>query len=539
MRLRHSPSIRTTNTDVAGRLSRTDTDISITSAGPSQGIDPPLSPAPSEDTVGTHTTASSHSFQIVNNAAQSSGAGMRSSDTRSTNTSASAHTIVATTEILRQGALPDDVIPLKISVQHTKVVRGIVIVTLYRQARVDMHPAIPVNSRKGKELAGEEIFPKSRTGLGSLYFSNGSQSGLYRMDLAQTSTVMVVDPQTLTADVSTSIRVPKNTIPTITNVPGDMISFKYYVEIVLDLCGKLGENRFLPSLTSNGPTFTYVPEPNNQLASEWANNILDTSQIRRTKSVVCLRFSLTVGTRDSGRRSQRRQEVHATPEDEALFYSLENGQGVHQGYEDDEENEWDPDEDDYTPHGANYDEQNDHLAPHLEPFPPPEPEEAMDEKTWLKRQEGLLLPSEPPQDGHASGSAHPEFAPSAPFIPDTDLDEAGGLSSPIRGTLISPSEISTRSADTLTPTLRHPPGLAGLDNVNVSGVTEDKQELERRRLMGLASAPPGADTGPEATSGMVPPARASAPVIDEEEEYRGHPDNHVDIPGDHLPVYER
>ena len=54
--------------------------------------------------------------------------------------------IAAMIECLYAGCLPGDLLPLKVSVDHTKPVKAMqgIIVTLYRQGRVDTSPTIPL-----------------------------------------------------------------------------------------------------------------------------------------------------------------------------------------------------------------------------------------------------------------------------------------------------------------------------------------------------------------------------------------------------------
>ncbi|KAG9824605.1 hypothetical protein KCU63_g16504, partial [Aureobasidium melanogenum] len=54
--------------------------------------------------------------------------------------------ITATVELLKGACLRGDSFPVRISINHTKHIKSIngIIITLYRQARVDMHPALPL-----------------------------------------------------------------------------------------------------------------------------------------------------------------------------------------------------------------------------------------------------------------------------------------------------------------------------------------------------------------------------------------------------------
>ncbi len=514
--------------------------------------EPPLSPAPSENTVATSTTASSSSFRQAENDSPVRRSSPERSDAYSSRTSSSAHTITATTELPRHGALPGDSIPVRVSVSHTKpYVKGVVIATLYRLGRVDMYPAIPLATKgKDKQPEYEDVYPKSRTGLGGLHFGSASPTSVFRKDLSQSSTMMVVNPTTLTADITTSVRVPDAAFPTISNVPGGMISFKYHIEVVIDLFGKLGETRLLPRLTSSDPMFTPTQDGGNQLTSEWSNNILDTTQLRRTKSVVTFEMSVTVGTKDSSRGKKQppiqpeAQEYGNAPASREQdwgqegydYYYDENGQPCYY-----DPNCYDPycyeGYDGYQ--GGDWNQQYPHPYDSYPPaniVPPPEPEEEVDEKTRLRRQEELLMPSRPPQEGQCSLSAA-ALAPSAPLLMDGTDAENDALHDGIATTPTPgpPASInSARSADTVRLYSTSPPPMPP---INDGRATDDKQELERQRLLAQASAPPtdGAGAG---SSSAPPPFTPSAPVIsDEDSEHDPRHDNHTEPP--QLPRYQR
>ena len=557
-RVNQTASQGTYGTSSRGHLSRNNTqDSTVTSASVPIG-DPPLSPAPSDDTAATTATASSQSFQQAGDASPVRRPSPDTCETRSSRTSTSVHTITATTELPRHGALPGDTIPVRVSVTHTKPnVRGVVITTLYRVGRVDMYPAIPLASKgKDKQPEYEDVYPKSRTGLGGLYFASASPSSVFRKDLSQSSTMMIVNPATLTADITTSVKVPDAAFPTISNVPGGMISFTYHVEVVIDLFGKLGETRFLPRLTSSDPMFTSSQDAGNQLTSEWSNNILDTSQLRRTKSVVTFEMSVTVGTKDSSRKRKQvavPMEVQNGTNDESQdqhwgeeywgvegydYYYDEHGQAQYYDYNYYNAEFFGPHEYDGYQNGyrnTSWTYSYDHPPPDNFP-PPPGPQEEVDEKTRLRRQEELLMPSAPPQDGESSSSAT-ALAPSAPVLDDGahQLEATrDGIATP--STPGPPASVnSARSADTVRPYSTSPPPMPVASDV--SAPAEDKQELERQRLMAQASAPP-AEEAEASTSRAPPPFAPSAPVItDEDLEHGPSHDEHHD--GPQLPRYQR
>jgi arrestin-related trafficking adapter 9 len=547
-KVNQTASVGTHDTSSRGHLCRKDTQSSTVTSDSTPLNEPPLSPAPSDDTAATTATESSQSFLQGEGELEIRKPSPQVSDAPSSRTSTSAHTITATTELPRHGALPGDSIPVRVSVTHTKpFVKGFVIATLYRLGRVDMHPILPLASKgKDKQSEYEDVYPKSRTGLGGLYFSSASPSSVFRKDLSQSSTMMVVNPDTLTADITTSVKVPGGAFPTISNVPGGMISFTYHIEVVIDLFGKLTEARFLPRLTSSDPTFTPTQQAGNQLTSDWSNNILDTSQLRRTKSVVTFDMSVTVGTKDS---SRKKKQIAVVPEavpvktqndQDQEWEGADYGQEGHDYYYDEHGYPY------YYDHGyhdpyyyGTHDEYWDQYSnerrhpPPANIIPPPEAQEELDEKTRLRRQEQLLLPSQPPQEGESSTAAV-RLAPSAPMMADGVENEAvhDGIAAP--STPGPPASVtSARSADTIRPYSTSPPPVPAASHAQA---TDDKQELERRRLMAQASAPPTDDT--EASSSRAPPSFPTAPVVTDEDLEHG-PSFEDGAEGPQLPQYQQ
>lgn len=529
------PVSRRSRTKSKGRSQSLSTDQAREQRSPDQSSSlavahdhrPPVSPAPSDVSSSSRLSHSSQSFQVVSDPSSVNGTGKRSSDIRSVATSASDKTITATAEVLRAGALPGDTLPIKITINHSKQIRSPhgIIITLYRQGRIDMHPAIPVGQpEEGKKPIYEDVYPKSRTGLGGLSFGTTRSSSVFRKDLSQAFAPLIVDPATMTAQMKMSIRVPEDTFPTITRVPGAMISFRYYIEVVMDLRGKLAaSDRFLPRLNmvSGGKSFSSsghvvnVPDNNsNSVTANWAGNIMDTDQIRREKGVVALVFEVVVGTRDSGRNQRHladeelnampmsdedRQEYNndATPEEE---YAQQNyySNGDYQSHQ----------EDYWADYPTDNVEQPFQSPDHMVIPPPTQPEEPVDEKTRLRRMEEMLLPSQPPGEAAAGPSTVPAQAPTAPDLPDED--ELYDYNPHLPGQAVPPPP--TLSVDTVVPG----PDLATLSGSGASHPpTEDKRELERQRLMAQASAPEA--TAEDSRPGPSTEAAPSAPDLDEED----------------------
>lgn len=492
---------------------------------------PPLSPATSEVSSSSQRSNSTQSVQVISN----TGSSVRNSDARSATPSNTDRKklITATAEVLRSGVLPGDTLPVQISVNHLKQIRSPhgIIVTLYRQGRIDLHPAIPIGpTADGKNLDFEDCYPKSRTGLGGLTLGATRTNSVFRKDLSQTFAPLIVDPTTMSAVVKTSIRVPEDSFPTITRVPGAMISFRYYIEVVVDLRGKLtAPDWFRPRLNmvSGGKTFSHsgqvlnpVESGSNSITVNWGGNILDTGQIRREKGVIALVFEVVVGTRDSGRRL--RQEVPPAPaadsgmapqtmcsEPQAFVPSTHDDDGDSDEHADsprhmDEADRPDSPQEDWA---GPPEEGWDPGIPYNHIIPPPQPEEAVDEKTRLRRAEEMLLPSQPPPDDGDSGPStmgDDVYAPTAPVLPEDDnaysYDHLPEQLHPSTLPII-PNGVSTAPGE---------PAGAGSGSGGY-----DKQELERQRLMAEASAPDMLSY--DGDLGLAASGQPSAPVLDEED----------------------
>ncbi|KAF2280919.1 uncharacterized protein EI97DRAFT_366554 [Westerdykella ornata] len=616
VRTRSSASTQPGTKSEAGDSSRTARASEFTLG--TEQVKAPRSPAPSD---------TSFESQMSSGNASGTDYGIRSINTTVGGSAAEVdrlaskdRTITAAIKVGKGGFLRGDQIPIKILVQHTKHVRSLrgIIVTLYRQARVDMHPALPVlPNSKGDKLKSEDYYPKSRTGLGGLSLSSAGSSHLFRKDLSQSFAPLFVDPRTLTAEIKCAVRVPEEAFPTISNVPGAMISFKYFVEVVVDIQGKLTRlDRLLPNaglvnVPSAAGLGTASEDGTGSMFSTWGGTFVDTEGLRREKGVIHSVFEVVIGTKDSERNGRRKQPAttnNAPQESDANIEGDVNDQAaVHDvslqtqedpyGYPDYQCGYGDESYGDYgygatysgltyhdsTP--AYYGPQNGHHPP--PPLPPvaapaaAADEEGLSEKERIRRAEARLLPSQPPDlagpSAPAESSSHPHLhehprpavlLPSAPVLPEDGDDNAnasgrlppfprGGVSSSMRRRGTGEEGVSTRNTGACslatvtpvatTPHLPYPPRVAeegvGADMPTplpsqeanhpiltsqppnpsssapeyfpsessvgphvYSRPTDDKQELQRRRLQLETSAPPdddedvGDSAGPSAPS---------------------------------------
>lgn len=495
----------------------------------------PRSPVPSDmrSTISTATSADSTassstgiSFRLGN--VPSSARSTRHSQNTSSKVSLADQTITANIELLKSGCLPGDNIPIKITINHAKAIKSMhgIIITLYRQGRIDSAPPLSlfgdITGKEADRLKHEEYYPKSKTGLGGLSLSSAGSSSMFRKDLAQTFAPILVDPITLTAVVHASVRAPEDVFPTIKGVPGEMISFKYHIEVVLDLGGKLaGQQKHIPGVGAvSGPSGAGIrADGGSNMLAAWGGSIVDTANIRREKSVVACLFDLVVGTMDSsrirGRANSSRTRVndwsqeatippppvHEPIYEESVAPSAQHGysQGEIQPYpyhEHEHQHSYDERYHEYYNEGYGYEDQYhaQHQHHHEVPeyIPGPEmPEEGLTDKERARKAEERLLPSQPPPSFSAG--------PSRPPVEHEDLYNADD--NVVTGSGFHPLA-PVSSNRTLGPTA---PELRDLADGAVGNATEDKQELERRRLMGEVSAPsfPDDDDAGEGGSGSA------------------------------------
>lgn len=493
------------------------------------------------------------------------------SNTQASNDEVSDHMVTAIIELLQSGCLPGDKLPIEISISHNKPVKSLqgIIITMYREGHVDTHPAIPLGpsqSRKRQEY--EDYYPKSRTGLGGLSLSSAGSSSCFRKDLSQRFVPLFVDPHSLTAVIKTSIPVPDNLFPTVSSVPGAMITFKYFVEVVIDLRGRLtGQDRFLPRLNMTGGASSYgygdytsngLDRSDGLVISAAAPlDILGTEQIRREKGVVACSFEVIVGTRDSGRKRGRHADEYracdASSSDIPTFsdergamesFGISGSQSRAHGLPQDLDYQTHPqvcDDGFYAAYGSDYRQPD--------AIPPSVIEEDLDEKSRLRRAERRLLPSAPSVHNEPLPS---NLQPSAPEAFDDEGFTRGRETS-------SPNQFRYNEApieSMRTARQDHDLGYHGASTQNngltfsPAGPGDDKQEMERQRLQMAASAPEDFQDGNELE--IMSPARrpvdATAPILDEEwpsqnqispESFPVSPSHESHLRLESLPMYQK
>jgi hypothetical protein len=562
----------TTGTDQSTTASTADSEDTATEAGANDraietgsqvGVDPPQSPVPSDISFDSYMSSGGTSSAIDSAAPSARTCGSRHTSGKSSHTcpNCQKQPITSTISIEKAGFLRGDTIPVKVWLTHTRAVKSLrgVIVTLYRQARVDLHPALPM-IRGGND----DIYPKSKTGLAGLSLSSAGSTHTYRKDLDQQFASLIVNPASMQAEVKVNLRVPDEAFPSIASVPGAMISFKYYVEVIVDIQGKLaGLDKYLPNAGTPQGGFISgrVSENNGGTYAPFSGHFISTEEIRRERSVIYSVFEVVVGTRDSERRSLWKQPATDAstimgPEElpsngdqtEPLAnYSGANGQRMDGHFDAHRLLSWDQ----YWRHhppGHNED------PPPIIDFPPPpqiENEEHLSEKERIQRAEARLLPSAPPDIGPSTPGAV-AHAPSAPQLhDDRPLPPLPSAPPHFDFELSGPSAPRMHTVDHIGEAEVSAPAYEHHEQTSMPA-TDDKEELRRQRLEMERSAPQTLDDEDEAEAGAsssawmssapsaptalsLEPSAPSAPFLTEEDHLG------FSVPSSHhaLPRYER
>lgn len=531
---------------------------------------------------------------------------------RQSNGSASEKTIYAKIELLKAGCLPGDHLSIKINIQHTKPIRSMhgIIITLYRQCRIDSAPPLEMfkdlTGKAAEKMKHEEYYPKSKTGLGGLSLSSAGSSSTFRKDLSQSFAPIIIDPITLSTEVPATIRVPEDVFPTITGTPAQMIAFRYFVEVIVDLGGKLaGQERHVArmgviNVPNNFMERSGRSEGGANMLSATNNSIVETEYVRREKSVVTSQFEVVVGTKDSQREVRRRAAtLSRNHTQEVIPQQSQTFSEIRAQYDEEHEDAYAHDshespypytngdyygnEDNYHEEGYHADappdhESHGHALSHTAsnmhvPAPETTNENDLTEKDRIRQAEQRLLPSQPPNLEAGPSSLQHQFAPSAPAYVDEndavpDYIQATSSRAPLATSasyhrpsahanqLNGPSAPPTVDIDGGEPLrARVDTNVASSSSANIG---DDKQELERRRLMNEASSPNDFQDDADADGDATPlaPTAPSAPILGDEDGYgydqsiagqasvgtssaQASSSNAARRSSEHLPRYER
>lgn len=481
-------------------------------------------------------------------------------------------TITATIELLRGGCLPGDTVSVRVTVQHVKRVKSMtgVIVTLFRQGKIDSSPSTSLFEEKmtrgeARRAPKDEVYPRSRTGLAGLSLSSTSSTSMFRKDLDQNTAPLIIDPVTLNASVTISVKVPDDSFPTIRGVPGEMICFKYQVEVIVDLGGKSSHQFQSLSASRLGAFGNSSSDPSSSsYGPRRGAGIADTALLRRERGLIWMSLETVVGTMDSSRvRKQavspsRTFRMAESDDDDVirpeLGYPDETHYGSPQinGHSANGYFPTSPNDQRYpppplidqpsssSPAQLAYTHVNGHTneaAPTYIPSPHVPDQHNMTEKDRIRQAETRLLPSQPPDAGSSSAAA---AAPSAP--PETEDEDN------LYDGEDTPRAPEAEAQNPLEEVVAAPSAPTEGDLTEANG-TEDKQERERRRLIAEASAPPEVpediqwrNRDSASRGDTAPVAEPSAPVLDDDDHYQGYgvgAGPSAVSRAEQLPAYER
>lgn len=379
-------------------------------------------------------------------------------------------------DITESGFLRGETVPLKIRLHHYKPIQSSsgIIVTLIRICRVDNGPEAPIQS--------------------------------FRKDLAQTIAPLYIDPETLTAELSTSLKVPVDAFPTI--IGSDLVTFQYYIEVLANISSKNlianpgasqssknSKNKFSHSIVFN----TETPQEREMLRSE--QGVLNVDKLKRIKNFLGLNTEIIVGTERNYKRAQIGKK---TVVGNALYGANGTNNGTNgncntnvsgaSSYNGESPVHLDSDnsimegfsQTSISPLSINGNSNGTSTANNNisvvstgeEIFVPPQ-DPNLSEKEQMRLREQALLPSEP-------------FIPDD-FAPAPSYASAAGTSNQMDSALTGPISSSIDTVNTDTTTTMN----TQTQSHYMNGGSTDKAELERQRLQQLESDPPEFDYVPE------------------------------------------
>ncbi|KAH3680394.1 hypothetical protein WICMUC_000325 [Wickerhamomyces mucosus] len=393
-------------------------------------------------------------------------------------------------DIPESGFLRGELIPIKIKVSHYKPIHSPngIIATLTRICRVDNGPDSRIQS--------------------------------FRKDLSQSITPLYIDPETLTSEIRTSLRVPVEAFPTI--IGSNIVTFQYYVEVLANISSK---NLISNSINSQNSTtkklqqnilFDFDLEKENKIENSngGETGIINVDKFKRAKSYLGLNTEIIVGTERIYKKNlmsnldSRSKEIKVNSDnlvEESLIESGNSFVDISIGRTSISPLSIDniPNGNSTTPESSelngipptidntNNRHKNEFEIIHLQNG---NNAEHINEKEALRLREEALLPSEPPLISE-------EFETPVPIYSTEDnfkSEDYNGITFNTRNNDPSNS-IDNHIGNNIPIDFTD----SNNDNETIVYVNDDKNELERRRLQSLESDPPEFDYLPEYTAGQL------------------------------------
>lgn len=154
------------------------------------------------------------------------------------------------------GYLKGESVPVKLNVKHYKPISNTngIIITLIRICKIDM----------GKEYELQS----------------------YRKDLSQSVVPLVLDPRTFKCEISTSVKVPLDSFPTIIS---PSLSFQYFIEVLINM-----NNRRRPIVSNNQSKLSVTEEDIKKI--DFSDKIFNVDNLKRMKNVLTMTNEVVIGT---------------------------------------------------------------------------------------------------------------------------------------------------------------------------------------------------------------------------------------------------
>jgi hypothetical protein len=428
-------------------------------------------------TLSSTSTVNSNYTQSTNNSDHSTSS--NENTIQSIAQAANSSPIKLAVDIPQSGFLRGELIPIKIKVAHYKPIQTSngIIVTLIRVCRVDSGSETPIQS--------------------------------FRKDLCQTITPLYIDPESLTSEVSTSLKVPVDAFPTI--IGSNLVSFQYYIEVLANVSSK----NVISSNTSNsnngGNTkFSHsvmfdLDSTRERDLNKHAENggFINVDKLKRAKKLLGLNTEIIVGTERVVKTKHSKVPVQNGNTD-SPSYAVESDSSMLEALS---QTSISPLSIDGNPHSntgeANADSTSNDANIAIGQEICNSGLENLSDKEALRLKEELLLPSDP---NYAD-------VPAPSYFPNSTDENASAP--PLPSANFEPSSSSPSSSSPTAPPIPTSPIVSIPYNGTQSERTftirsEDKQELERRRLQQLESDPPEFDYVPEYIPNTIPSSSSSS-----------------------------
>ncbi len=211
----------------------------------------------------------------------------------------------------QMGYLPGEIVHVQLIISHLKPIRSLsgIVTTLSRICRVSKQSPPQSQHRSSDERISDGYESGDSQGKRKLKSkeresnSNSDNSDKdkdkdsnvlnsfqsFRKDLSQSVSPLYIDPSTMTAMINTKVKIPTDAFPTITG--NNLVSFRYWIDVVIDLSGEVNINSIISTGDLIAAGFNTTGNGSiNDLA------LIDIDKLKRHKQIVSIGAEIIVGT---------------------------------------------------------------------------------------------------------------------------------------------------------------------------------------------------------------------------------------------------